>query len=51
MFALHPAFVPTSIALGDLPLSHVRLQADARWPWLVLIPRVAGAVEVPGRTW
>ena len=46
MFALHPAFGPTSHALGDLPLSHVRLQADARYPWLVLIPRIGGAVEL-----
>jgi diadenosine tetraphosphate (Ap4A) HIT family hydrolase len=46
MFALHPAFLATSHALGDLPLSHMRLQADARWPWLVLIPRIVGAVEL-----
>jgi diadenosine tetraphosphate (Ap4A) HIT family hydrolase len=46
MFALHPAFPPTSEALGDLALSHVRLQADARFPWLVLIPRVAAAREL-----
>ena len=46
MFELHPAFPPTSEALGDLPLCHVRLQADARWPWLVLIPRLAGAREL-----
>jgi diadenosine tetraphosphate (Ap4A) HIT family hydrolase len=46
MFELHPAFPPTSHALGDLPLCHVRLQADARYPWLVLIPRIAGAIEL-----
>ena len=46
MFELHPAFAATSHALGDLPLSHVRLQADARFSWLVLIPRIAGAVEL-----
>lgn len=46
MFALHPAFPATSEPLGDLGLCHVRLQADARWPWLVLIPRVAGAREL-----
>lgn len=46
MFALHPAFPATSEPLGDLALCHVRLQADARWPWLVLIPRVAGAREL-----
>jgi len=46
MFELHPAFPPTSHALGELPLCHVRLQDDARYPWLVLIPRIAGAVEL-----
>jgi len=46
MFELHPAFPATSRALGDLALCHVRLQADARFPWLVLIPRIAGAVEL-----
>lgn len=46
MFQLHPAFPPTSEALGDLALSHVRLQADARYAWIVLIPRIAGAREL-----
>ena len=46
MFELHPAFAATSHALGDLPLSHLRLQADARFAWLVAIPRIAGAVEL-----
>jgi diadenosine tetraphosphate (Ap4A) HIT family hydrolase len=38
-FALHPDFESTSIAVGDLELCAVRLQADGRWPWLILIPR------------
>lgn len=46
MFELHPAFPPTSRALGDLALSHARLQADARYAWIVLIPRIAGAREL-----
>lgn len=46
MFELHPAFPPTSEPLGDLALSHARLQADARYAWVVLIPRIAGAVEL-----
>lgn len=46
MFQIDPAFLTTSHALGDLALCHVRLQDDARWPWLVLIPRVAGAREL-----
>src|SRR5215472_14137247 len=46
MFELHPDFQPTSLPLGDLALCHVRLQADARFPWLILIPRVDGAREL-----
>ncbi len=46
MFELHPAFVQASHTVGDLSLCHVRLQADARFAWLVLIPRIAGAVEL-----
>src|SRR3954447_16577922 len=46
MFELDPAFVATSQAVGDLALSHVRLQSDARFPWIVLIPRVEQAREL-----
>jgi diadenosine tetraphosphate (Ap4A) HIT family hydrolase len=46
MFELHRDFLPTSTALGDLALCHVRLSADARFPWLILIPRVADASEL-----
>ncbi len=45
-FVLDPAFVATAADLGELPLCHVRLQLDARYPWIVLIPRVAGAREL-----
>lgn len=45
-FQVDPAFEAGSIAVGDLPLCHVRLQADARWPWLILIPRLPGLREV-----
>ncbi len=45
IFQLHPAFPATSETIGDLDLCHVRLQADARWPWVVLIPRIVGARE------
>jgi diadenosine tetraphosphate (Ap4A) HIT family hydrolase len=45
-FALSTAFLATSEALADLKLCHVRLQLDARWPWIVLIPRKVGALEL-----
>ena len=45
-FILDPAFVATSALLGDLPLCQARLQLDARYPWVVLIPRLAGLREL-----
>ena len=45
-FQVDPAFEAGSIAVGELPLCHVRLQADARWPWLILIPRLPCLREV-----
>jgi diadenosine tetraphosphate (Ap4A) HIT family hydrolase len=45
-FDLHPAFPASSHAVGELPLCHVRLHDDARYPWLVLIPRADGLVEI-----
>jgi len=50
MFELHPAFPPTSHALGELALCHARLQADARYAWIVLIPRIAAARELEDLT-
>jgi diadenosine tetraphosphate (Ap4A) HIT family hydrolase len=45
-FTPDPAFITTSAAVGDLPLCHVRLQLDARYPWIVLIPRKIGLREI-----
>jgi diadenosine tetraphosphate (Ap4A) HIT family hydrolase len=50
MFEIDPAFAPGSQALGELAFSHARLQTDARWPWIVLIPRVEGARELEDLT-
>jgi diadenosine tetraphosphate (Ap4A) HIT family hydrolase len=45
-FSLDPAFVATSHKVADLPLCEVRLHDDARYPWLVLIPRQADLREI-----
>lgn len=45
-FNLDPAFEATSVSLGPLALCEARLQLDARWPWIVLIPRAPGAREI-----
>ena len=41
-----PAFEPGSWVVRDLPLCQVRLQDDARFPWLILVPRVPHAIEL-----
>jgi diadenosine tetraphosphate (Ap4A) HIT family hydrolase len=45
-FKINPAFETGSVASTDWDLCHVRLQDDARFPWLILIPRVDAAVEL-----
>ena len=49
-FQTDPAFSAGSVVAADWPLCQVRLQDDTRFPWVVLIPRVAGAVEFEALT-
>ncbi len=32
--------------MAELPLASLRLMNDRRWPWLILVPRIAGACEI-----
>ena len=43
MDPIDAAFLATSDELGELALSHARLQADASFPWIVLITKFPGA--------
>lgn len=43
---LHPQLERDTHAAGDLPLCRVLLIDDANFPWLLLVPRRAGAREV-----
>ncbi len=45
-FTPDPAFEAGSVFAVDWPLCHVRVQDDGRFFWLILIPRVEGAVEI-----
>lgn len=45
-FALDPRLAADGPAVGDLTLCHLRLVDDARFFWLVLVPRRAGASEI-----
>lgn len=49
-FKADPAFDPGSVVVCDWPLCQVRLQDDARFPWLILIPRRAGLYELEDLT-
>ena len=44
-FVLDERLAADSVFIADGPLSQLRLMDDVRFPWLVLVPRVAGAVE------
>lgn len=45
-FETDPRLVNDSYPVTELPLCQLRLMDDARFPWLVLIPRRPGAREV-----
>jgi diadenosine tetraphosphate (Ap4A) HIT family hydrolase len=44
-FGINPRLAADSVFIADGPLSQVRLIDDTRFPWLVLVPRVADASE------
>lgn len=44
-FALDARLARDSVFVADGPLSQLRLVDDARFPWLLLVPRIVGAVE------
>jgi diadenosine tetraphosphate (Ap4A) HIT family hydrolase len=45
-FTLHPRLGQGTHPVADLALSHVLLMDDTRFPWLLLVPRRAGAGEI-----
>lgn len=45
-FELDPRLERDSVFVADWNLCQVRLMDDARFPWLVLVPRRAGVVEL-----
>jgi diadenosine tetraphosphate (Ap4A) HIT family hydrolase len=46
MFTLHPQLAADTVLVSDWALSRVLLMNDARFPWLVLVPRRAGLSEL-----
>lgn len=49
-FVLDARLEADTVGVADLPLSAVRLMDDATYPWLVLVPRVKGLVELTDLT-
>ena len=45
-FVLDPRLAGDSVPVIDLPLCSVRLMNDARFAWLLLVPRRAGMSEI-----
>ena len=45
-YELHPQLADDTAPVCDLSVCEVRLMDDANHPWLVLVPRVAGMVEI-----
>ena len=45
-FVLDPSLDADTTPVGALPLCTLRLARDARFPWLILIPRRPEAVEI-----
>ena len=45
-FLLHPRLAADTSPVADLALCRVLLMNDARWPWLILVPRRADAREL-----
>jgi carboxymethylenebutenolidase len=45
-FALHPTLAADCSEVAELPLCRVLLMNDARYPWLILVPKVKDAREI-----
>jgi diadenosine tetraphosphate (Ap4A) HIT family hydrolase len=45
-FALHERLAEDAVFVADLSLSRLLLMNDARYPWLILVPRRAAVTEL-----
>lgn len=45
-FVLHPRLAADTVFVADWALSRVVAMNDARYPWLILVPRRSGATEI-----
>jgi diadenosine tetraphosphate (Ap4A) HIT family hydrolase len=45
-WSLHPQLAHDTAPVGDLALARVLAMNDATYPWVILVPRRAGVVEI-----
>jgi diadenosine tetraphosphate (Ap4A) HIT family hydrolase len=45
-FTLDPRLQADTYRIGDLPFTRVLLMDDARFPWVILVPRIGGLREL-----
>jgi diadenosine tetraphosphate (Ap4A) HIT family hydrolase len=45
-WSLDPLLERDTVAVGDMPLCHVLLINDANYPWVLLVPRRRGIIEI-----
>ena len=45
-WSLHPQLAQDTVPVSDMPLARVLLARDANYPWLILVPRLPGLVEL-----
>jgi diadenosine tetraphosphate (Ap4A) HIT family hydrolase len=45
-WSLHPQLACDTAPVGDLALARVLAMNDANYPWVILVPRRAGVVEI-----
>ncbi len=46
LFALNPQLEKDTFLIGSLNLSDILLMNDSRYPWIILVPRFAEAVDI-----
>jgi diadenosine tetraphosphate (Ap4A) HIT family hydrolase len=45
-FALHPQLEKDTFLIDSFELSEILLMNDSRYPWIILVPKVADAVDI-----
>jgi HIT domain len=45
-WSLHAQLEQDTVPVGDLPLARVLLANDANYPWLILVPRLPGLLNI-----